>query len=321
MTDRPTPPALETVELVRILPTRIWIEDGICGERAVMVQHDGCDPFEYAIFGYDYRYTSNAGTWSAANALAKSLGAVEPIDRRHRGFPAPAPQAPDTEFGECSWRGNGAELGSGQDDGHGKRGVCPQCDADEGEFATIEQSEPAPATTEGADYETRLRSYYAARGIPASVAESAIAMHRAEVAAPATVAQEPVAWQYRKFSRDPDDTGWGIWHTVNQAVAEFASGKPDTEVRALYATPSSAAPGQGAQDTARLDWLQTNRQTVYLCTHQERVLSTSLTARYETRLVNDGWAVADQEVSPTIRAAIDAAMSLQPAAPEGGNHG
>lgn len=83
---------LKTVEVVSVSPTRIWIESGLCGERAVMVQHEGCEPFEYAVFGYDYRYTSNAGTWAAANSLAIALGAKEPVEQRQRGFP-PAPTA------------------------------------------------------------------------------------------------------------------------------------------------------------------------------------------------------------------------------------
>lgn len=78
---------MQTVTLVEILPTRIWIEDGICGERVVCLQHEGCEPFDYAVFNYSYAYTCNAGTWEAARNLALSLGATEPIERRHRGFP------------------------------------------------------------------------------------------------------------------------------------------------------------------------------------------------------------------------------------------
>jgi hypothetical protein len=80
------------VEIVEILPTAIWIENDMFGGRSVMVQHQGCDAFEYARFGYDYRYTSNAGTHDAAKSLAKELGAVEPIEYRNRPFP-PMPTA------------------------------------------------------------------------------------------------------------------------------------------------------------------------------------------------------------------------------------
>lgn len=64
---------IQQVQLVKIMPTKVWIESGMCGERVVMMQHEGCDAFEYATFGYDYRYTSNAGTMAAATALADEL--------------------------------------------------------------------------------------------------------------------------------------------------------------------------------------------------------------------------------------------------------
>lgn len=62
-------------------------------------------------------------------------------------------------------------------------------------------------------------------------------------------------------------------------------------------------------DTERLDWLQQRQETVYRCTHQERRPTTSMHRPYETVQVFDGWAVLhDQEPTPTIREAIDAAM-------------
>lgn len=75
---------LEQATIVKIMPTTIWIESGMMGERAVMIQHEGCEPFEYAVFNYDYRYTSNAGTIHDALVLAKSLGATDPIEHRSR---------------------------------------------------------------------------------------------------------------------------------------------------------------------------------------------------------------------------------------------
>ena len=79
------------VEIVSIAPSKIWIESGIFGERAVMIQHEGCEPFEYALFAYDYRYTSNSGTWEAARRVALSLGASEPIEHRNRDLKDPTP--------------------------------------------------------------------------------------------------------------------------------------------------------------------------------------------------------------------------------------
>jgi len=81
---------IQTVELVEVLPTAIWIESDFFGSQSVMLQHQGCEAFEYARFNYDYRYTSNAGIYAAAANLAKQLGAVEPIEYRHRAIPEPA---------------------------------------------------------------------------------------------------------------------------------------------------------------------------------------------------------------------------------------
>ena len=51
---------IQKATLVEILPTQIWIENGICGDRSVVLQHQGMEPFVYARFGYNYAYTSNA---------------------------------------------------------------------------------------------------------------------------------------------------------------------------------------------------------------------------------------------------------------------
>lgn len=81
----------ERAELVKFLPTRIWIESGMLGERVVVLQHEGCEPFDYATFGYSYMYTSNSGTWEAARTLALALGAQEPIEQRTRELHFPTP--------------------------------------------------------------------------------------------------------------------------------------------------------------------------------------------------------------------------------------
>lgn len=77
---------IQQATLVEILPTAIWIESGMMGERVVVLQHQGCEPFDYATFAYDYRYTSNSGTWEAARSLAIALGAKEPVEQRQREF-------------------------------------------------------------------------------------------------------------------------------------------------------------------------------------------------------------------------------------------
>ena len=75
-----------TATLVEILPTAIWIESDMLGSRHVVLQHQGHEPFTYASFHYDYRYTSNSGTYSAAEQLALALGATKPIEHRQRPF-------------------------------------------------------------------------------------------------------------------------------------------------------------------------------------------------------------------------------------------
>lgn len=83
---------MQRVEIVRMCKTDVWIEDDFFGGRQVVVQHEGCDPFTYASFNYDYRYTSNAGTLSAATELAMQLGATTPVARKSR-----APEALNKE--------------------------------------------------------------------------------------------------------------------------------------------------------------------------------------------------------------------------------
>lgn len=80
---------IEKLLLAEVMPTKIWIESGMFGERSVMMQIEKCDAFEYAIFGHDYRYTNNALTLAEAEALARQLGATEPIEHRTRKFELP----------------------------------------------------------------------------------------------------------------------------------------------------------------------------------------------------------------------------------------
>ena len=81
---------MEQATIVEILPTSIWIESDMMGARHVVMHHQGYgEPFTYASFHYDYAYTSNAGTHSAAHSLALALGAKEPVEQRQRAFSFP----------------------------------------------------------------------------------------------------------------------------------------------------------------------------------------------------------------------------------------
>lgn len=81
------PPAGTEEVLVTLLPTKVWVESDVFGGRHVVLQHEGCEPFTYASVHYDWRYTNNSMTWSAALQLALALGAVEPVESRMRPLP------------------------------------------------------------------------------------------------------------------------------------------------------------------------------------------------------------------------------------------
>ena len=86
MTEAERQQVIEALQIVEIVPTKVWIESGIMGERAVMRQHEGEEPFEYCVFNYNYAHTSNAQTMADAEAMARALGATDPIEHRHRYY-------------------------------------------------------------------------------------------------------------------------------------------------------------------------------------------------------------------------------------------
>lgn len=90
----------EPVRIVSVLPTRIWIENGMFGDRAVMLQHEGMEAFVYAVFNYRYCYTDNASTFRAAENLARSLGATDPIEHKQRALASGSQEQRSTEFHE-----------------------------------------------------------------------------------------------------------------------------------------------------------------------------------------------------------------------------
>ena len=85
----------QVLEVVRYRKTRVWIENCVWGDRTVVVQHEGDAPFQYATFGYDYRYTDNATTYAQARRLALELGAEEPVEERFCSNFPPRPTAVD----------------------------------------------------------------------------------------------------------------------------------------------------------------------------------------------------------------------------------
>ena len=78
---------IKTVEIVKIYPTKYWVEQDIMGSSHIMIQHEGMEPFQYASFNYDYAYTSNAGIHTEVVNMMKRLGVEEKdIDWKSRAF-------------------------------------------------------------------------------------------------------------------------------------------------------------------------------------------------------------------------------------------
>lgn len=78
---------IKTAEIVKIYPTKYWVEKDLFGGAHIMMQHEGYHKFEYASFNYDYGYTSNAGVHNAVVAMMKQFGIEEnDIHWEHREF-------------------------------------------------------------------------------------------------------------------------------------------------------------------------------------------------------------------------------------------
>lgn len=71
------PGTIKQVEIVKIYPTKYWVERDFFGGSHVMMQHEGMNAFEYASFNYDYAYTSNAGVHTEIVNMMKRFGIEE----------------------------------------------------------------------------------------------------------------------------------------------------------------------------------------------------------------------------------------------------
>lgn len=72
-------PEIKTAKITNVFKTEIWIENHFIGSKSVMIQHEGCEPFCYCTFNYNYQYTDNSSIKRAAEKMAISLGAKEPV--------------------------------------------------------------------------------------------------------------------------------------------------------------------------------------------------------------------------------------------------
>ena len=65
---------IETAEVVKILPTKIWSEKDFLGTVHIYMQHEGLEKFEFITMAYDWRYTSNSHQHEMTKAILKLLG-------------------------------------------------------------------------------------------------------------------------------------------------------------------------------------------------------------------------------------------------------
>ncbi len=66
---------IKTVELVEILPTKIWSEKDMFGTVHIKMQHQGMDEFDFIQINYNYAYTSNNHQHQLTQEILKLLGA------------------------------------------------------------------------------------------------------------------------------------------------------------------------------------------------------------------------------------------------------
>ena len=68
---------IPTVEIVKILPTKIWKEKDMFGTVHIKMQHEGMDEFTICQIHYNYAYTSNSHQEQLSSEIIKLLGGSE----------------------------------------------------------------------------------------------------------------------------------------------------------------------------------------------------------------------------------------------------
>ena len=68
---------IKTVEVVEVLPTRIWADKDTFGTVHIKMQHQGMDEFDFIQIQYDYTHTSNAHQHRLTQEILKLLGAKD----------------------------------------------------------------------------------------------------------------------------------------------------------------------------------------------------------------------------------------------------
>jgi hypothetical protein len=68
---------METVQIVEILPTKIWSEKDVWGTVHIKMQHQGMEEFDFIQIQYNYAYTSNGHQHNLTQQILKLLGATD----------------------------------------------------------------------------------------------------------------------------------------------------------------------------------------------------------------------------------------------------
>ena len=67
--------SLDPVQIVEVLPTRIWSEKDFMGTVHIKMQHQGEEAFDFIQLQYDWRYTSNGHQHDLTQRILAMLGA------------------------------------------------------------------------------------------------------------------------------------------------------------------------------------------------------------------------------------------------------
>ena len=74
---------IKTVELVEILPTKVWADKDMFGTVHIKMQHQGMDEFDFIQIQYNYAYTDNGHQHRLTQEILKLLGAQDDSEARN----------------------------------------------------------------------------------------------------------------------------------------------------------------------------------------------------------------------------------------------
>ena len=66
---------ISNVELVKIVPKKIWAEKDMMGTVHIKMQHEGCEAFDFIQINYDWAHTDNSHQHYLTQEILKLLGA------------------------------------------------------------------------------------------------------------------------------------------------------------------------------------------------------------------------------------------------------